>query len=220
MTPPPLAFDHIALAAATREGGIAFARERLGFEVPLGGAHTRMGTHNAVAGTGDDTYLEILTIDPDAPAPRQPRWFGLDGPDMRAQLAHGPRVAAWVVRTPDIAASLAAARRAGLDLGEPITMTRGELQWTIAYRADGRLLEDGALPVLIQWQDGPHPSRRMSDSGLWLSRITLRHPDPERLGEMLEALGARDLVEIDPQASERPAIAVSYEGPDGLRHIP
>lgn len=217
---PPLVLDHIALAAADREAGIAWARERLGVAVPHGGAHPRMGTHNAVAGTGDDTYLEILTIDPAAPAPDGPRWFGLDGAEMRARLAKGPRIAAWVVRTPDIKASLAAARRAGLDFGEPITMTRGDLEWTIAHRADGRLLEDGALPVLIQWRDGPHPSRGMSDSGLRLAGVSLRHPDPRRLAAWLDAIGAGGLAEIDPQPSERPAIAVAYRGPDGLRHIP
>ncbi len=216
LSPPRLAIDHLAIAAATREGGVASIRDRLGVTVPPGGEHPRMGTHNAVASTGDDTYLEILAIDPNAPPPGRPRWFGLDEPALRDELAIGPRVAAWVVRTPDIEASLAAARAAGLDLGSPIAMTRGDLSWTIACREDGALLEGGALPVLIQWPEGPHPSTRMSATGLRLVEIVLRHPQPERLSDWCEAIGARHLVTIDPQSAERPMIEVAYEGPQGI----
>lgn len=219
MTLPPPAFDHIALAAASREEGVSFIRQTLGVVIPNGGEHVKMGTHNAVARTGGDTYLEILAIDPAAPAPEYPRWFGLDEPETHRQLAHGPKISTWVVRTPDLEASLAAARNAGLELGSPIAMTRGDLSWSIAYRADGALPEGGTLPVLIQWSDGPHPSNRMSDVGLRLVAVTLQHPQPELLARWLEALNARDLVEIDPVPSERPSVHATYDGPSGICRI-
>jgi hypothetical protein len=218
MSAPRLAIDHIAIAAATREGGIAWVREKLRATISPGGEHPRMGTHNAVARTGDDVYLEILAIDPDAPAPQHPRWFGLDEPALHEQLAIEPRIATWVVRTPDLEASLAAARAAGLDLGSPIAMTRGDLSWTIACREDGALPEGGVLPVLIQWPDGPHPSARMSDTGLRLVEIVLRHPQPDRIAGWCEAIGARNLVRIDMQPAA-PSIAVAYEGPQGIVRI-
>ncbi|HSP25799.1 MAG TPA: VOC family protein [Saliniramus sp.] len=216
LSPPRLAVDHLAIAAATREGGVAWVRDRLGVTVPAGGEHPRMGTHTAVAGTGDSNYLEILAIDPSAPAPAHPRWFGLDEPALHEELATRPRIATWVVRTPDIEASLAAARAAGLDLGSPIAMTRGDLSWTIACREDGKLPEGGVIPVLIQWPEGPHPSTRMSDCGLRLVEIVLRHPQPERLADWCEAIGVRHLATIDPQPSERPTVEVAYEGPQGI----
>jgi hypothetical protein len=219
MNAPRLAIDHLAIAAATLDGGVAWARETLGVTVPRGGEHPRMGTHNAVARSGSDTYLEILAINPDAPSPDRPRWFGLDDPDIRAELALAPRIATWVVRTTDIAASLSAARAAGLDLGDPIAMTRGDLAWTIACRDNGSLPEGGVLPVLIEWPEGPHPSQRMADVGLRLIEITLRHPQPEQLTAWCEALDVRHLVRIDPGVFERPRVVATFDSPQGIFEI-
>lgn len=37
-----------------------------------------MGTHNLMLRLGDSSYLEIIAINPAAPAPGRPRWFALD----------------------------------------------------------------------------------------------------------------------------------------------
>jgi hypothetical protein len=37
-----------------------------------------MGTHNRLLKLGEGFYLELIAIDPQAPPPGRPRWFGLD----------------------------------------------------------------------------------------------------------------------------------------------
>lgn len=35
----------------------------------------------------DGMYLEVIAVDPDAPAPTRPRWFSLDDPTMQVGWA-------------------------------------------------------------------------------------------------------------------------------------
>ena len=98
---PNLTFDHIAIVAPTIEIGLDYVRDRIGIEVPPGGRHPKMGTHNRLMRLGQDEFLEIITIDPAAQAPAHPRWFRLDTP--RSDAAY---VGNWIVRTPDLAAAL------------------------------------------------------------------------------------------------------------------
>src|SRR4051812_23817798 len=95
---PKLALDHLVLAAADLAQGVSFVADRLGVRAPAGGRHAVMGTHNALVRLGRDVYLEIIAIDPEAPAPARARWFGLDEPRMRRRLAEQPRIVTWVAR--------------------------------------------------------------------------------------------------------------------------
>ena len=103
-----------------------------------------MGTHNALLRLGGDAYLEVIAIDPGAPAPDRPRWFGLD------ELARDdlPRLTTWVVRVDDLDATVAACSEA---LGIVLTMSRGPYTWRITVPPDGRPPLDGLLPAVISW---------------------------------------------------------------------
>ena len=70
--------DHIAVIAPDLGTGVAWVREALGVEMPAGGKHPEMGTHNRLVGLGPDVYLEVIAVDPEAPRPPHRRWFGLD----------------------------------------------------------------------------------------------------------------------------------------------
>lgn len=95
--------DHIVIGAATLEQGVTYIRETLGIEIPPGGEHFHMGTHNHLMQLGNEIFLEVMAINPKAVAPNRPRWFGLDDPFIKAQLEYQPRLLTWVVNTPDIA---------------------------------------------------------------------------------------------------------------------
>ena len=125
--------------------------------------HAMMGTHNAVLKLGPKLYLELLAIDPEAPAPPRPRWFELDQPAMRAALATGPRLIAWAARTDDLDDAL---MRATIPPGIATPMTRGDLAWRITVPEDGMRPEGGVLPVLIQWTGATHPCERLPESGV------------------------------------------------------
>ncbi len=73
--------------------GVAWVEATLGVPMQPGGRHPTMGTHNALLRLGRSAYLEVIAIDPDAPPPSRPRWYGLDdlAPDAPARLA------TWVV---------------------------------------------------------------------------------------------------------------------------
>lgn len=170
-----LQFDHIAITAASLDEGLEWVRDRLDITVPTGGAHPRMGTHNRLMRLGRDEFLEIIAIDPEAPAPAHPRWFDLDhreGP---------PGIGNWILRCNDLDTALARFPEAG----PAIEMTRDALQWRIGAPADGRLPLQGALPTLIEWPMRPFPGAAMADFGCRLGALTIHHPDAERIAARL-----------------------------------
>jgi hypothetical protein len=206
--------DHIVVAAATLQQGVDYLRRTLGVEVPKGGFHRTMGTHNHVMQLANDAYLEVIAIDPRASAPRQPRWFALDDKLMRASLRKQPRLITWVMNTPDIK-QLAAG--AGFDIGTPTALSRDNLKWEIALTDDGRLLGGGMLPYCIQWHSSPHPSAAMADLDCILHELTIYHNRPLWLADRLDAMDAGHLVRVEALADNKaPYLAAEIETPNGL----
>ncbi|WP_295049393.1 VOC family protein [uncultured Paracoccus sp.] len=150
--------DHIAIAARTLEEGAAWLIDRLGVALEPGGRHPLMGTHNRLLSLGPDEYLELIAVDPDAPAPDRPRWFGLDGFDGP------PRLAGWVMRQSPVQAV------PGTTVSQA---SRGDLCWRITLPDRGQMPQDGAQPMAIDWGDGGHPCDHLPDRGLRLARLTL-----------------------------------------------
>lgn len=192
-----LSFDHLVIGAQSLAQGLAYVQERLGISMPLGGKHPRMGTHNHLLQLDSQSFLEVIAIDPEATSPARRRWFGLDEPELQADLAHKPRLIHWVVGTPDLTKSI---KRSSLNLGKAEEMSRGDLQWLISIREDGALLEHGLVPTLIQWPEGPHPAGKMLGAGLALKEIQLHHPDPVDLRKYLDEIEASHLVKILPSS--------------------
>lgn len=202
--------DHLVVAARDLASGAEWVEARLGVALSPGGAHPGMGTHNRLLRLGDGVYLEVIAIDPDAPAPDRPRWFGLDEPTVAASLATRPRLVAWAAATTDIDRNTASAP---FPLGPIAVMTRGDLTWRITIPADGRPVEHGAVPTLIQWPPGVHPTGMMPKSGCSLDRLIVRHPEPDRISQGLADIGFSDpAVRI---VSGTPSLAVSINTPGG-----
>jgi len=202
--------DHIAIGALNLDEGADFIKSSLDIDIPVGGEHRRMGTHNCLMSLGgdlgDEKYLEVIAVNPDAEPPASPRWFGLDSDEQQESLSNGPKPIAWVMRTNHIENTLSRARKVGIDLGKPLEMTRGSLRWTIAVRGDGLLPEAGTLPVVIQWSDGLHPANAMQDFGYRLNAVRLSHPQPQELAKKLKALDADHLVTIETSPGDSPHI--------------
>ena len=100
----PAQLDHLVVAAVTLADGIAYIADATGAAPRPGGKHAAMGTHNALLRLGERTYLEIIAIDPDAPAPPRRRWFDLDDIALQSELTEQPRLIHWVARVDDIEA--------------------------------------------------------------------------------------------------------------------
>jgi hypothetical protein len=151
-------FDHVAIAARNLAEGADWLLARLGVRPEPGGKHPLMGTHNMLLSLGPGEYLELISIDPNAPAPARPRWFGLD------QFDGPPRIAGWVIRPTAFAAPT------GTHVAEA---SRGDLRWRITLPDSGQMPRDGAEPMSIDWDNGAHPSDRLPDHGLRLVALTL-----------------------------------------------
>jgi Glyoxalase-like domain len=205
--------DHLVIAANTLEQGVDYVRKSLGVEIPMGGLHQTMGTHNHVMQLGNDAYLEVIAIDPAAEAPVQPRWFGLDDALLRAAIRQQPRLVTWVMNTTDIHQQV---DTTGFDIGTPTALSRDKLKWEIALTDDGRLLAGGMLPYCIQWHSSPHPSQGMADLDCLLQNLTIHHNRPRWISARLDAIGASHLVDVEALAdSETPYLSASIDTPKG-----
>jgi catechol 2,3-dioxygenase-like lactoylglutathione lyase family enzyme len=203
--------DHLVLAARDLDRGTSWLEDRLGARLAQGGKHARMGTHNRLLGLGEGFYLELIAIDPEAPPPGRPRWFGLDRPqDLPADR---PRLVHWVARSADIEREVAG--RA--DLGEILRMERGEYRWRITVPPDGHLPGSGLVPTLIQWDVPFHPSDQLPESGCRLMKLEGFHPEADRIRSALAAFGLASRLDVHPCRSEAAAQMVAYlRSPRGL----
>jgi hypothetical protein len=207
--------DHITVAAHTLEQGLAHVKASIGIEIPPGGSHPRMATHNHVLRLGPAAFLEVIAIDPAAAAPARPRWFALDDATLQAKLRVAPMLITCVVRTADIARTLQACAR---PLGAIEPMTRGDLRWLITVPADGSMPDGGMLPALIRWSEGPHPATRMRDFGCALERLEAVHPDPSGYHRTLASIGADRHIEVHAApAGSRAHLVAHIRTPQGVR---
>ena len=122
----PMRLDHITFACSSLEQAAMFGRAEFRVELPAGGRHPAMGTHNLLTRIAPGVFLEFIAIDPNASAPARPRWFALDRLSASGALADGPRLLGWVASHDD----LQAARENQPQLVPPaITLTRDALSW-------------------------------------------------------------------------------------------
>ncbi len=185
--------DHIAVGADTLTQGIDAMSAALGVTLTPGSKHDLMSTHNCVMQAGNESFFELIAVDPDAPAPPRTRWFTLDDPKTSKRLAERPRALCWVVNTNDLDSLVA---NSPVDLGEIVTFTRGDRSWRLTVPADGHLPMQGLLPAFIEWSPGPHPSTAQVDHDVRLQKVTLTHPDPAKLTSILEALNVQHLATV------------------------
>ena len=179
---PISAIDHLVVTAPNLAVGIDYVERSLGCKMQPGGQHPRMGTHNTLLRLGDQCYLEVIAIDPNAASPQRPRWFELDSLAANSR----PRLAGWVMRTNDIQK---VAQLPQLNVGPVEEMSRGTLEWQITIPSDGRFVCNGIVPSIIQWNGETHPASRLSDSNLSLVRLEARHPQATNINDWLVSAG-------------------------------
>jgi hypothetical protein len=208
----PLAtLDHLVVAAATLADGIDWVAAATGATPVPGGKHVAMGTHNALLRLSNDTYLEIIAIDPDGVKPTRRRWFDLDDIALQAELTEQPRLIHWVARTDDIEAAVAASP---LPLGRIHSMQRGDYRWRITIPDDGVRPGRGLVPTLIQWDVPVHPTARLPKSSATLAQLAGTHSDPTPLRAALAVLGLEGSIAISYDRETR--IAAMLRTPRGM----
>ena len=200
-----LAFDHLAISAATLAEGTAAVEAALGTTLAGGGQHAHMATHNRLLGLGD-LYLEVIAIDPLAPKPGWPRWFDLDN------FTGPPRLTNWVACTDDLAMALALAPPG---TGNPVALSRGNYHWKMAVPANGQLPFHGAFPALIEWQGPHHPTQALPESGIRLTLLEIANPDALALRATLTLTDPR--IQIVPGREK--TLRATFSTRHGPRHL-
>lgn len=209
--------DHLVIGAATLTQGVEYVRDCLEVDMPHGGVHVKMGTHNHLMQIGEGIFLEIIATNPDIEPPKRPRWFGLDDPFVRQHLATQPTLLTWVVNTGNLNQLI---QQAMFSLGKSELIRRGELSWNFGLPDDGRLIAGGILPYAIEWHTKTHPAANMADLNCRFHSLEIYHPYPEWFQSALVSIGAQDLVKIIrlPQ-NEAPYITASISTPSGLKKL-
>lgn len=210
-----LKFDHIAVVAPDLRSGAEHVRACLGVDMPTGGMHPQMATHNLLLRTGDDTFLEVIAADPSVRAPEHRRWFNLDDPDMiNANWAAGRRLGAWVARTDRLSDVL---ERQGELLGRTMHISRGERQWDFVVREDGCLPAGGVAPCVLDWGTRGTAAPDMPDFGVRLIRFIIEHPEPDAVHQLYDDLEIENPPEILKGSQFR--YLAEYDTPTGIKRL-
>jgi hypothetical protein len=210
-----LTLDHLTVIAPSLKAGVEHVRACLGIDMPYGGAHPEMGTHNHLLRLGTDVFLEVIATDPHARPPAGPHWFGLD--DLYAiQSAwdEGRRLGGWVARTADLDPVLAVH---GDLLGRKTGVSRGDRSWSFSVRDDGLLPAEGAAPCVIAWGDRGCPASAMPDFGALLVGFAIEHPDPAQILDLYTRLGVENPPEV--HKGQRIRLRAVIDTPSGIKEL-
>lgn len=209
--------DHLVIGAANLPQGVAYVKECFGVDIPRGGEHVMMGTHNHLMQLGNNVFLEVIAINPDVEPPESPRWFGLEDPYVRRRIEAQPGLLTWVVNTNNIEAFL---QQAKIPFGQAKLMSRGHLSWCFGLPDDGGLLAGGMLPYVLEWQTDSHPSNKLADLGCQFQGLEIYHPHPAWLQSVLDSIGAADLVKIYASPKNRaPYLSAYINTPKGVKEL-
>ncbi len=168
-------FDHLVVAVADLDEAAARWRD-LGLPALRGGAHP-VGTENVLVRGPRPAYVELIAAGSEESNP----WLD------RVRSAHGP--ISWAIAVDDIEASRAALVESGFTPAPVVDGSRrtpegGVVEWRLCDVGEGPY--DGALPFLIQWT---MPMAAGPSDGPIVEHVALTPPDPDRVADLLVALG-------------------------------
>ena len=148
--------DHLVLAGTDLSALAAWWHMSSGTPPESGGAHTGLGTRNALVGLGGASYLELVGPDPKQEEPPTARPFGIDEMEPNSF-----RLVTLALAVDDLEAAVSAVKSSGIDPGPIRDMSRMRpdgvnLRWRLAVPPTPSL--GGVMPFLIQWgSDTPAP---------------------------------------------------------------
>jgi len=185
--------DHIVIGAANLISGTKILETKLSTKFSPGGEHQIMGTHNKLLKLQSDIYLEVIANNPNVDKPSRQRWFSLDDTRTKEKIKLFPKVLCWVLEVDDIENTV---KKCGYNPGEILQLSRDDLTWKVTIPFDGKLLENGVLPVLIEWPSDQHPSKKLNNSNVSLNKLSLFHPEPNKINNIISNLIESDLIHV------------------------
>jgi len=185
--------DHIVIGADNLISGTNILETKLSTKFSQGGEHQIMGTHNKLLKLQSDIYLEVIANNPNVSRPSRQRWFSLDEFNIKEKIKKSPRVLCWVLEVDNIEDTV---KKCGYNPGEILQLSRDELTWKVTVPSNGQLVENGVLPVLIEWPSNQHPSKKLNNSKVSINNISLFHPEPYKIKNIISNLIESDLIHV------------------------
>jgi len=201
--------DHIVIGTSNLISGSVELETKLNHKLSPGGEHKVMGTHNNLLKLQSDIYLEIIANNPNADKPSRPRWFSLDDNNILEKIKNAPRALCWVLKVENIEDTV---KNCGYNPGEILKLSRDAMNWKVTVPSDGKLIENGILPILIEWNKNQHPSKKLSNSKVSLNKLCLYHPEPKKINNLMSNLIESDLISISEGEAK---IEVIFDCPSG-----
>ena len=96
-------------------------------------------------------------------------------------------------------------------------MSRGDLDWLIAFPEDGSLIMDGLCPYLIQWSSTGHPAWRLPDRDLHLLGLHAIHPEPDEVSRIWSELKLEDQLIVS--KGDSPCLVAHFVTSHGMRRL-
>lgn len=204
--------DHFVVGIDDLEKGIELFGNLTGVKAAPGGIHPRIGTCNALASLGRQTYLEIIAPDPLAdPALLDPELKAQFMDPLRGMDSLTPYL--WAVGSSDLAQTAALLTAKGIVLSNPEKGSRkkpnGEpLEWRASFVSRPAF---PAAPFFIQWLDPSMAPAVDSPTGCLLERFSVTGPEQSLLETTIQTLA------LDAQTghSPEPRIEVMLNCPRG-----
>jgi hypothetical protein len=200
-----IGLDHILWAAPDLGAGEKIIESITGVAPTRGGSHPGFGTRNSLMGLDTGIYFEIISPDPAQ---------DLKG-NRGSVIAALPRpgIMTFAIRSDDLDALSAAARREGLSMQAPVAMSRHRpdgvrLDWTILHLEDSRFGE--AIPFVIDWGSSPHPSESVP-AGCQLRSFAVLHPEADELARLYAALD----IPVPVKRAAYPGFVAEVAAPNG-----
>ena len=185
--------DHIVIGAANLILGTKILETKLSTKFSPGGEHMIMGTHNKLLKLQSNIYLEVIANNPNVNKPSRQRWFSLDESNIKEKIKKSPRLLCWVLEVDNIEDTV---KKCGYNPGEVLQLSRDELTWKVTVPSNGKLVENGVLPILIEWPSNQHPSKQLNNSKVSINKISLFHPEPYKIKSIVSNLIESDLIHV------------------------
>ena len=185
--------DHIVIGTANLISGTKILETKLSTKFSPGGVHIIMGTHNKLLKLQSNIYLEVIANNPNVSKPSRQRWFSLDESSIKEKIKKSPRLLCWVLEVDNIEDTV---KKCGYNPGEILQLSRDELTWKVTVPSNGKLVENGVLPVLIEWPSNQHPSKKLNNSKVSINKISLFHPEPYKIKSIISNLIESDLMHV------------------------
>ena len=152
-----------------------------------------MGTHNNLLKLQSDIYLEVIANNPNSEKPFRQRWFSLDEVRTKEKIENSPRALCWVLEVDNIEDTV---KKCGYSPGEILQLSRDELTWKITVPSNGILVDKGVLPAFIEWPSDQHPSKKLTDTNVTINMLSLFHPEPYKIKNIISNLIESDLIHV------------------------